>query len=278
MSFNFVYRFCFLGMFILIFYGCSSYYKFDEAYDKKDFLKAYNILERIKKKEDIHYKIRNYRIILRLALEGDEDFIIKLGNLINQDVEYGLLPYKNFGVSFISYLNSRSFEDYSNTVAVMRDFKNIPSEFESYFYKIKGISEYKIGNYSNAIKDLSTSLKMAISSDALYFLGMCYLHQKKFKEARSYFERILTTTLDTFFNGLAYFQLAEIYYEEEDFENALKYYMKAIETYSEIPQFAFKLAKCLNKLNFKFFAEKFLKIAMRIDKNYATAWFYLNIN
>ncbi|MGC8765921.1 MAG: tetratricopeptide repeat protein [Brevinematia bacterium] len=273
-------RISFFLTFLFFLSCCSSYYKFDEAYDKRDFLKAYNILETIKKKEDIHYKVRNYRIILRLSLEGDEDFILKLSNLTlnNNEIEEALIPYRNFGISFLSYLNARTAEDYSNTLHLIKDIKNVPSEFESYFYKIKGISEYKTGNYEKALFYLSTSLKMNSSSDALYFSGMCYLNQRKFKEAKGYFEKILSSTLDNFFNGLAYFQIAEIYYEEGTYKEAMKYYIKALETYPEIPQFAFKLSKCLNKLNFKFFAEKFLKVAIRINKDYATAWFYLNIN
>ncbi|MCX7821412.1 MAG: tetratricopeptide repeat protein [Brevinematales bacterium] len=268
-----LYFFVFLG-----FVSCSSYYRFDEAYDKRDFLKAYSILENIKNKNNFNYQKREYRIVLRLSLEGDKDFIHKLSNLVEKDIHTNIINYKNFGLAYLLFLNSKTKNEYSNTLLFFNAISNVPVEFKEYFYKMKGICEYKIGEYDKAIEDLKLSYHKFSSSDTLYFIGMSYLNQKKFKEAKEFFEKIVNTTLDNFFNALAYFQIGEIYYEEGKYKEALEYYLKAQETYSDIPNFAFKTSKCLSKLGYNSLAEKFLKIAMRIDKNYATAWFYLNIN
>lgn len=262
----------------LVFISCSAYYRFDEAYDKRDFLKAYSILEKIKNKNNINYAKREYRIVLKLSLEGDKDFIQKLSNIIEKDNSSNLIVYRNFGVAYLLFLNSKTKSEYSNTLSFFNSITDVPVEFKEYFFKMKGISKYKIGDYSGAIEDLKLSYHKFSSTDTLYFIGMSYLNQKKFKEAREFFEKIVNTTLDEFFNALAYFQIGEIYYEEGKYGEALDYYLKAQETYSDIPNFAFKTSKCLSKLGYNYLAEKFLKIAMRIDKNYATAWFYLNIN
>ncbi len=262
---------------ITLFVGCSAYYKYDEAYDKRDFLKAYEIIENIKNKNNINYKTRYYKILIRLALEGDKDFIIKLSNLILIDENRELSYYKNFGKAYILYLSSKNLTDYSNTLIFLNSIKNeIPLEFKEYFYKIKGITSYKALDYESAIEDLKISYKNP-SPDTLYFIGMSYFNQKKYKEARSYFDKMLSSTLNEFFTGLAYFQIGEIYYENGNYNEALKYYLKAQEFYPDIPEFAFKTAKSFAKMGYNALSEKFLKIAMRVDKNYATAWFYLNI-
>ncbi len=262
----------------LIFFSCSAYYRFDEAFDKKDFLRAYSILESIKSKNNVNYMKREYRIVLKLSLEGDRDFIQKLSNLVERDSSTNMLIYRNFGLAYLFFLNSKTKNEYSNTLLFFNSITSVPIEFKEYFYKMKGITEYKIGDYSNAIENLKLSYHKYSSPDTLYFIGISYLNQKKYKDAKEFFVKIINTTLDEFFNALAYFQIGEIYYEEGKYKEALDYYLKAQETYSDIPNFAFKTSKCLSKLGYSSLSEKFLKIAMRIDKNYATAWFYLNIN
>lgn len=266
-----------LLLFFIGIFSCSKYYRFDEAYDKKDFLKAYNLLEQIEDKKSIYYKIREYRIVIRLALEGDKDFIEKLSNLVSFDVGYKLVDYRTFGIAYLSYINARSPEDYSNTLELFNKVANVPEEFESQYYLMRGITEYKLSKYEEAITDLKKSFRISSSVDAIYFIGLSLFNQGKVKEAKSYFEKILSITLDDFFISLAYFQLGEISYESGEYEKALDYYTRAIENFSEVPEYCFKMAKSLQKLGYSGLSAKYLRAALRIDKDYATAWFYLNI-
>jgi len=263
---------------LFLFFSCSQYYKFDALYDKGEYFKAYQILDNIKNKDSVHYRIRKYRIILKLSFEGDKDFLEKLKNFITEDVGKELKGYNFLGRGFISYIGAKSKADYSNTLDLLEKVKPVPKEFENYFYLIRGISKYKIKDYTGAIADLSKAYSIEKSPDTLYFIGMSYFNQGRLQEARLYFEKIFNITLDNFFLSLAYFQIGEIYYEQQDYQKAIQYYSKAIENYSEIPEYSFKLAKSLQRLGYSEMALKYLKTALRVDRNYATAWFYLNIN
>jgi hypothetical protein len=49
----------FILLFILLtMFSCSQYYKFDELYDKGEYLKAFHLLDNIIDKSNIHYQMR----------------------------------------------------------------------------------------------------------------------------------------------------------------------------------------------------------------------------
>lgn len=264
--------------------SCSQYYKIDEQYDKGDFLKAFRVLQDVKDQSSPHYQRRYYRIVTRLALDGDRDFIDRLKTLTsassatNESELKEFVNYVRFAKAYSAFLDAVEPQQYSAVVASLKDLKRVPDEFLAYAYKIRGISLYKTGNYTNAVSDLNRSFSMIPYVDNLYFIGLCYYNQEDPKTAAGYFNKVISSTQNPFYLGLAYYQLGEIDYYRKDYQSALEKYVEAVNHYSDSADYAGRIYKCLRKLKYYTISPKFAKIALRIKSDYADAWFFLNMN
>jgi tetratricopeptide (TPR) repeat protein len=260
--------------------SCSQYYKIDEQYDKGEFLKAYKILQEVRDKKSPHYQRRYYRIVTRLALDGDKEFIgeLKTLTLSNDSDTREFANYADFARTYSSFLTAAEPRQYSGVIAALADLKKVPDEFLAYAYKIRGISWYKTGNYTNAVPDLNKSYGMVPYVDNLYFIGLCYYSQEDNKTASDYFNRVIGVTQNPFFVSLAYYQLGEIAYYSKKYAAALDKYVQAVNYYSDSADYAMKINRCLRKLRYYSISPKFARIALRIRSDYADAWFFLNMN
>lgn len=258
--------------------GCSKYYQFDELYDKGDFIKAYSVLEKISNKTNAHYNRRLYRIIIKMAVDGDPDFIEKLRDIAGKEHPAEVENYAQFTDAYLDFLDAKSPQSYTAVLSKLTAIKTLPVEFHVYAYKIRGISLYKLGKYNEAIIDLNQSFKLSPYIDNLYFIGMCYYNLDDQKQAIHYFNRVISGTLNNFFKSLAYFQLGEISYYGKKYQDALEHYVSAANHYSGSADYTFKISKCLKQLKYNRLSPKFSKISLRIQKDYANAWFFLNIN
>jgi tetratricopeptide (TPR) repeat protein len=268
---------------LLAFFGlisCSQYYRIDEQYDKGEFQKAYNILQGVHDRNNSHYQRRYYRIVTRLALNGDTNFIAELRTmtLSNGNDTREFANYAHFANTYGSFLAAVEPGQYSAVISALRDLKKIPDEFLVYAFKVRGISFYKTGNYTNAVADLSQSYGMVPYVDSLYFIGLCYFNQEDHRTAASYFNRVIGVTQNPFFVSLAYYQLGEIDYYAKKYTSALEKYVEAVNRYSDSADYAMKINRCLRKLKYYTVSPKFAKIALRIRSDYADAWFFLNMN
>jgi tetratricopeptide (TPR) repeat protein len=186
-------------------------------------------------------------------------------------------PYSLLARIYGSYLEAKTLPQFETVVKSLEDINAIPGEFLAYAFKIRGISYYHLGKYNESIADLAQSDRMIPYADNLYYIGMCYYNKEDIKQASDYFLRVITSTEDRFFKSAAYYQLGEIDYYQNKFEEALAQYFKAINNYSNSADYSYKIAKCLQKLKYNTLSPKFLKISLRIQKDYANAWFFLNI-
>lgn len=273
---------CFL--FILSAFSCSKYYKIDEQYDKGDFLNAFRILQEVKDQSSPHYQRRYYRIVTRLALDGDKDFIDKLKtltsgeNVTNEKEVREFANYVHFAVTLGKFLEAQEPAQYNAVVSSLSNLKRVPDEFLAYGYKIRGISLYKTGNYTNAVSDLNRSYSMIPYVDNLYFIGLCYYNQEDPRTAAGYFNKVISSTQNPFYLSLACYQLGEIDYYQKKYSLALEKYVQAVNHYSDSADYAVKIYKCLRKMKYYTISPKFAKIALRIRSDYADAWFFLNMN
>lgn len=262
--------------------SCSQYYKIDEQYDKGDFLKAFRILQDVKDQSNPHYLRRYYRIVTRLALDGDRDFIDRLKTLTSVTNTGGdvreFANYVQFARTYGSFLDAVEPEQYGTVINALSDMKKVPDEFLAYAYKIRGISLYKTGNYTNAVSDLNRSFSMIPYMDNLYFIGLCYYNQEDHKTAAGYFNKVISSTQNPFYLSLACYQLGEIEYYQRKYQSALEKYVEAVNYYSDSAEYAARIYKCLRKLKYYTISPKFAKIALRIKSDYADAWFFLNMN
>lgn len=275
---NKILKFLLLLSLVLLISSCSKYYRFDELYDKGEYLNAYNILEQIKDKKNVYYQKRLFRIVIKLALDGDTDFIQILKN-ISTNVHYKEVDnYVYFSQVYNHFLEARNPRQYLVIINSLSNIRNAPEEFSAYAYKLRGISYYKTGSYQLAINDLNQSFKLSPYIDNLYFIGMAYFDLEEQKQSASYFNKIINSTHNNFFKSLAYFQLGEINYYQNKYPEALEEYLNAINHYSHSADYAYKVAKCMQNLKYSIISQKFLKISLRIQKDYANAWFFLNIN
>lgn len=264
----------------LVFSSCSQYYRIDEQYDKGEFLKAYKILQEVRDKKSTHYMRRYYRLVTRLALDGDRDFIgvLKTMSAPNESETREFAHYAGFARTYSAFLTAYEPKQYFAVIVSLADLKNVPDEFLVYAYKIRGISHYKTGNYTNAMSDLEKSYGMVPYVDNLYYIGLCYYNQEDHKTAAGYFNRVIGVTQNPFFLGLAYYQLGEIEYYAKKYSAALEKYVEAVNHYSDSADFSMKINRCLRKLKYYTVSPKFAKIALRIRSDYADAWFFLNMN
>jgi tetratricopeptide (TPR) repeat protein len=199
-------------------------------------------------------------------------------NLSNAGDTREFANYADFAKTYSVFLTAAEPRQYSGVIAALADLKNVPDEFLVYAYKIRGISFYKTGNYTNAVSDLNKSYGMVPYVDNLYFIGLCYYNQEDHKTAAGYFNRVIGVTQNPFFVGLAYYQLGEIDYYAKKYSSALDKYVEAVNHYSDSADYAMKINRCLRKLKYYTISPKFAKIALRIRSDYADAWFFLNMN
>ena len=268
----------FLLFCIFIFSSCSKYYRFDELYDKGDYIKAYNLLDQIKNKRNPHYQKRLYRIVMRLAFDGDQDFLSKLKNILSEEHLPDVDNYVFLAKTYEMFLDAKNPQEYTVVISNLTDIRATPEEFWVFGYKIRGISKYKTGKYNEAIDDLEQSYRLSPYADNFYFIGMSYYNLEEPKQAENYFQKLIAESQNNFFKSLAYFQLGEIDYYQNRYQEALDNYINAVNNYSNSADYAYRIAKCLQKLKYNHISQKFLKISLKIQKDYANAWFFLNIN
>jgi tetratricopeptide (TPR) repeat protein len=186
--------------------------------------------------------------------------------------------YVLFGSAYIDFLESKDASQYLSVISNLSDPRKIPEEFLSDAFELRGISRYKLGGYSEAIEDLEKSYKMQPYIDDLYFIGKCYYGLQDYKTAYLYFNKVDEGTQNLFFRGLANFEMGEINFYETNYNDALMKYIESVNYYSKNPVCTFKIAKCLEKLRYNRLSPKFYKTSLRITNDYASAWFFLNIN
>ena len=265
---------------LLLFVSCSKYYQFDELYDRGEYLKAYGVLSKIDKTNNSSYRKRLYRIVIKLSLDGDLDFVQKLSNMINNNewFDADVMDYYYFSRGFLSYVSANNTDDYTEVLSYLSNIAFIPEEFSSYYTRITGISYYKLGEYQLSISNLMVSYKKMPYLENLYYAGMSYYNLYNYDKALEYFDDIINSSSDRKLRSLARYQKGEILYYRQDFTNAYEEYFSSLNDYSQNPDCSYKIAKCLQKMDYNKMQLEFLKIALRIDKDYANAWFMLNAN
>ncbi len=263
---------------LLILTSCSKYYKFDELYDKGDYLRAYHLLDDIKNKNNLHYQRRQYRIVLKLALDGDTDFIQKLKSLAEDGHYSEVEGYAQLAKTYQTFLEAKNPQQFGIVLSNLSDIHVVPEEFQVYAYKIRGISNYKSGKYNEAIADLSHSYKIIPFMDDIYFIGMSYYYLEDYKQAESYFNKVIGESQNDFIKSLAFFQVGEIYYYQSKYRDALEKYVDAVNIYCNSADFNNKIGMCLRKMKYPRLSRKFFMTSLRLQSNNANAWFYLNIN
>ena len=261
--------------------ACSDYYKVDKFYEEADYYNAYQTLKEIKDSNSVQYLRRLYQIGIRIALNGDREFITNaLTRIVMLTNKRELSNFINFSRTFLLYYNSAREPKYlSGVITNFLKMNTVPDEFHDSAYKIRGISHYQLGNYSNAIDDLLASYKISPYSDNYYFVGMSYSGLNNFEKAINYFDLTITTTEDHVLKSLAYYQKAELFFELHNYSNALDQYINAVNQNCNNAALNYRISKCMKKLGYKnSVINKFLKISVRIDENFATGYFYLNLN
>lgn len=269
--------------------SCINYEDFDAYYVEGDYYQAFQELQKFADKDDPEYYIRRFRVVIRIALDGDTDFFTKLEALVDDyydsPTEYpSISNYVILAESFITFNNNDDYNDYVEIISNLSPINPVPPEFLSFAYKIRGIANYKIGNYESAVDDLKASYLIEPYIDNYYYIAMSYYGLGQYEESIRFLEDVTANSTDDFMKSLAYFQLGEIYYHEDitnsdqNYLKALKNYVNAVNSYSDSATYNYKIAKCLQKLGYETIFPRFLKTSLRIEPDYANAWYLLNIN
>ncbi len=216
--------------------------------------------------------------MIKLSLDGDRDFIEMLRSMTKGTPSDDVISYFIFGSAYVDFLDAKDTPQYQSVVSNLQDLQKVPGEFVVYAYKLRGISCYKLGSYTEAINDLNSSYKIMPYMDDLYFIGKCYYGLQDYKTSYDYFNRVSSGTQNLFFRGLANFEMGEIDFYETNYSEALSKYVDSVNFYSKNAVCTYKIAKCLEKLKYNRLSPKFYKTSLRITNDYASAWFFLNIN
>jgi len=99
-----------------------------------------------------------------------------------------------------------------------------------------------------------------------------------YKNAKKFYELIFQNSTNNKYVSLAFYQLGELEYFNENFTNALNYYIIAINKFSKYANYTDQIGRCFMKLKYPKLSQKFFKTSLRIQKDDANAWFYLNLN
>jgi len=263
---------------LLVLVGCSRYSAFDQYYDQQDWSKALEVLSSLPQKNTYAYKIREYKIVLRLAFSGDTNAITRLRTLLNEQEDTRLAGYRDLGRLFLLFLDNSQQRLYDAVVSNGEPLSRFPEEFRADASFLLGVCYLSMDQAEQAKAYLKKSYSQNARWDTLYFLGMAYLLTGDEALAVSSWRQILSAKPGGLVEAMAYFQMGEILYQKGHFSEALPLYFEAVNIYPDSEIFADKIGFCYQKLKKKKLSEKFRKIALRINKDYATAWFYLNFN
>ncbi|URA09524.1 tetratricopeptide repeat protein [Thermospira aquatica] len=257
--------------------GCSRYYTFDRYYDEQNWQQAKEILENISEKNTDAYRLRLYRITFRLALAGDSQVLERLKLLLEKE-DPRFRGYQEFGRLYLSFVNALQSGDFENVLGLKEPFSRFPEEFQPYAAQIFGIAHLMKNEAEEARKYLQKSYMMEPMQDTLYFLGQAHLMCGSEQDAVATWKQVIAAKPGGKLEAMSYFQLGELEYNKGNFSQALEWYFAAVNLYPESEIFVDKIAFCYQKMKNKKLSEKFRKIALRINQDYATAWFYLNFN
>ncbi|CAD8099858.1 unnamed protein product [Paramecium sonneborni] len=122
---------------------------------------------------------------------------------------------------------------YQQALESLNQIKN--TEFNELYYYYFGVCYYNLEDYKNAIKSMLNYVKVGKKElkQAYFILGGAYLFLLKFDEAE---ESYLNCIKQDQKNAEAHYQLANVYKQDKQIEEAKKYYELAhnIEPYNEI--------------------------------------------
>ncbi len=91
--------------------------------------------------------------------------------------------------------------------------------------------DYLAGNYEEAI---DKAKRLRENDETLYFLGLAYLNNADYEQARSYLNKLIQKFPKSSFYDLALFKLGDIYFLEKDYEKAQGIYRQLEAGYPKI--------------------------------------------
>lgn len=275
-----MFRYLILSLLFFSIVSCSPYRRFDSFFSEADFKSAYQELQKINRTNSVQYQKRLYQTVTFLVLEGNTNFEQQLSILskVPQSTNSVLMPYEYFARAFFYFKQSVVSKDYLSTLSYYTNLHSVPEEFKGYYFKQLGICDYKTGQFEQAVSNLSASLARMKMSDTSYFLSLSYIELNQLKKARSLLNKIILESGDSFLIAMASFQLGEISYDTSHYREAFQYYLDGLNRYPKTAYYTLKIAKCLKKLGYEESYPKFANIALRMQKDFADAWYFLNIN
>lgn len=262
-------------LFIVV--SCNKYSAFDELYYTKQYNEAYKLLKN-KPSNSLSYQERELKVLLFLSIQETSTYLPLLDNALlkNHDLEE-LKAYHDLARGWIRFISAETREDYE---AVFEQIPKMPfkeRKIEHLRLLIQTHALVNLGQQQEAIAYLQASDLTKYSSDLIYIKALSHNELNQNESAKKEFSTLIKTTDNNELKAIAYFHLGNIANDEQQFNQAEKYYLKSWELDPYNAQLNFQIGKIFQKKSFNDLHYRFYRASLRLNENIAEAWYRLNI-
>lgn len=135
--------------------------------------------------------------------------------------------YKNAFKDLNTAINMRAPADDPNNNCLTDGWEYV--SLKGYAYHVRGMLYGKLNNHQQSIKDLTEGIRIGPKREAAYMArGNSYFEMENYPQAIDDFTKAFNLLKPTYEKFEILIRLASAYYQNEDFEEARAYYMKAL--------------------------------------------------
>lgn len=258
--------------------SCTANSHFDQLYAKQKYEEAYNILrtKHLNHNSD-SYKNREFKVVTALVVTGQENYFPVFDTLLLKPIPNKMIHWHNFAKAWIRFISAETDKDFVNVLEILPTKSLEDPNMELVRLSIQSHSLIKLERYQEMLLNLSQSKLANQKSELVYLQALSYFKLKNYKKSQEFFNKLLSITENNRLKSLAYFYLGEIQLDQNDQKKALAFYLKSWDCEPYNAETNFKIGMILKKTESSAISIRFLKSALRLNENLASAWFELNM-
>ncbi|MGL4367504.1 MAG: tetratricopeptide repeat protein [Brevinemataceae bacterium] len=263
---------------VLMISSCGQYNQFDKLYKNKEFANAYRVLQNTHKENLESFKEREIKVIIHLVISGHNEYLSILDSLLISEPSPNLQIWHDFARSWIRFVSAKTSVDFENVLKTLPKQTLKEVDLEQIRLIIYAHSLLELKEYKRLISYFSTRNISHKNSELLYLQGLTYMKLEDNAKAQQYFQSMIRNTANNQLKALGYFYIGEIVERERKTDLAEKYYLRSWELEPQNAELNLRLGRLIQQKNkYNDLHYRFYRASLRIDKNTAESWYYLNI-